>query len=81
MTHDEIKTKVKSCLTYLAIIQDDYNLTDATRFHEDLNMDDLDRIELHIEVEAQLNTSLPGEDLDSILTVGEYIVFLLKYLN
>lgn len=53
------------------------NITEATSFKGDLEIDSLDLFELVMALEEEYNVEIPSEDLEQITTVGE----IMKYLE
>ena len=49
-----------------------------TRFKEDLQADSLDLFELVMAIEEEFGTSIPSEDLEKLLTVGDVIDYMKK---
>ena len=74
--HDKIETAVKKILTEKLDVQDG-QLVDQARFHEDLGIDSLDKIEVLMEIEKEFNLKVPDEDAEKLTTVGS----LVQYVN
>ncbi len=53
-------------------------ITEDTRFKEDLQADSLDLFELVMAIEEEFGTSIPSEDLEQLLTVGDVIDYMKK---
>ena len=53
-------------------------ITEETRFKEDLQADSLDLFELVMAIEEEFGTSIPSEDLEKLLTVGDVIDYMNK---
>ena len=53
-------------------------ITEETRFKEDLQADSLDLFELVMAIEEEFGTSIPSEDLEKLLTVGDVIDYMKK---
>ena len=53
-------------------------ITEETRFKEDLQADSLDLFELVMAIEEEFGTSIPSEDLEQLLTVGDVIDYMKK---
>lgn len=51
-------------------------ITEATRFKEDLEADSLDLFELVMAFEEEYGVEIPSEDLEQITTVGSVIDYL-----
>ena len=63
------------------IIEDPLNLdgveiTEASRFKEDLQADSLDLFELVMAFEDEYGVEIPSEDLEKITTVGSVIEYM-----
>lgn len=56
---------------------DGVEITEATKFKEDLNADSLDLFELVMALEDEFEIEIPSEDLEQLVTVGD----VLKYLS
>ncbi len=54
------------------------DITEETRFKEDLQADSLDLFELVMAIEEEFGTSIPSEDLEKLLTVGDVIDYMNK---
>jgi len=53
-------------------------ITEETRFKEDLNADSLDLFDLVMEFEDEFGTEIPSEDLEGITTVGALLNYIEK---
>jgi acyl carrier protein len=51
-------------------------ITENTRFKEDLAADSLDLFELAMAIEEAFNIEIPSEDLEKVTTVGSVIAYL-----
>lgn len=51
-------------------------ITEATRFKEDLEADSLDLFELVMAFEEEYGVEIPNEDLEQITTVGSVIDYM-----
>ena len=51
-------------------------ITEDTRFKEDLAADSLDLFELAMAIEEACNIEIPSEDLEKVTTVGSVIAYL-----
>ena len=65
----------------IQIIQEQLNLdgveiTEASRFKEDLQADSLDLFELVMAFEDEYGVEIPSEDLEKITTVGSVIEYM-----
>ena len=55
---------------------EDVEITEATRFKEDLDIDSLDLFELVMAFEEEYGIEVPSEDLENITTVGAIIKYM-----
>ena len=55
---------------------EDVEITEATRFKEDLEPDSLDLFELVMAFEEEYGVEIPSEDLEKITTVGSVIEYM-----
>lgn len=55
---------------------EDVEITEATRFKEDLEADSLDLFELVMAFEEEYGVEIPSEDLEQITTVGSVIDYM-----
>lgn len=55
---------------------EDMEITEETRFKEDLNADSLDLFELVMSLEDEFGVEIPSEDLENIATVGDVIAYI-----
>ena len=53
-------------------------ISEESRFKEDLNADSLDLFELVMAIEEEFGTSIPSEDLEKLATVGDVIEYMKK---
>ena len=51
-------------------------ITEATRFKEDLAADSLDLFELAMAIEESFDVEIPSEELEKVTTVGSVIEYL-----
>ena len=56
--------------------QENVEITEATRFKEDLEVDSLDLFELVMALEDEYNVEIPSEELTDLTTVGAVIDYL-----
>ena len=56
-------------------------LSRETSFVNDLNADSLDTVELVMELEDELDITIPDEEAEKLKTVGEAIDYIQKNLN
>lgn len=57
------------------------SVTPATRFVEDLQMDDLEPVELLMAVEEEFRLTIAEGDAESITTVGGLIEYIFRHSN
>lgn len=55
---------------------DDVEITEATSFKDDLEVDSLDLFELVMALEEEYGVEIPSEDLAGLTTVGSVIEFI-----
>ena len=55
---------------------DNVEITEETRFKEDLDVDSLDLFELVMSFEEEYGVGIPCEELESLTTVGAVIKYL-----
>lgn len=55
---------------------DGVEITEETRFKEDLDVDSLDLFELVMSFEEEYGVEIPSEELENITTVGAVIKYL-----
>jgi acyl carrier protein len=77
VTEAEVETKV------IAIVAEQMGVDKAeikreSSFANDLNADSLDRVELVMEFEDQFGTTIPDDQAEKILTVGDAITYIMK---
>lgn len=51
-------------------------ITEESRFKEDLNADSLDLFEMVMSLEDEFGVEIPTEDLENIKTVGDVIAYI-----
>lgn len=51
-------------------------ITEATRFKEDLEADSLDLFDMVMEFEEEFKIEIPSEDLEKLLTVGDVVNYI-----
>lgn len=52
------------------------DITEETRFKEDLDIDSLDLFELVMALEEEFGTEIPTEDLNELTTVGAVVKYI-----
>ena len=53
-------------------------ITEESSFKDDLGADSLDLMELIMNLEEEFKTSIPTEDLENIITVGDALKYIQK---
>ena len=77
MTHEEVMAKVREHLSAeLDVPADD--ITESTRFRDDLDADSLDLYELVMELEDTYGVSVSEADAARIETVGDAVDFVVE---
>ena len=56
-------------------------ITEDSKFKEDLNADSLDLFELVMALEDEFGVEIPSEDLEKIVSVGDVISYINKKAN
>lgn len=56
--------------------QENVEITEATRFKEDLEVDSLDLFELVMALEEEFGVEIPTEDLEELTTVGAVVKYV-----
>lgn len=54
------------------------NVTMETRFEQDLNADSLDLVEVIMELEENYDMTIPDEDAQGLLSVGDAVNYIQK---
>ena len=76
----EIATKVTSIITDKLGVEESQVVPEAS-FTNDLGADSLDTVELIMELEKEFDLSIPDEEAEKIVTVGDAIAFIEKAKN
>ena len=71
----EIATRVTSIITDKLGVEESQVTPDAS-FTNDLGADSLDTVELIMELEKEFDLSIPDEEAEKIVTVGDAIAFI-----
>jgi acyl carrier protein len=79
LTRDQVMEKVREHLVS-ELELDAVEITDETRFKEDLDADSLDLYELVMELEDSYGVTVSREDAAKITTVGDAVDFVLERL-
>ncbi|MHC4908902.1 MAG: acyl carrier protein [Planctomycetota bacterium] len=80
MTEAEIEAKVIDIVAEQMGV-DKGEISRETSFSNDLNADSLDTVELVMEFEDEFETSIPDEEAEKILTVGQAIEYIKKAIG
>ena len=59
--------------------QENAEITEATRFKEDLEVDSLDLFELVMAFAEEYSVEIPSEELEHLLTVGDVIAYMQEH--
>ena len=77
---DNFKARFEALLIRkLGVLQED--LQPHVRFVQDLEADSLDMVELIMDFETEFKLTIPDEDAEKIITVGDAESYLSKKLN
>jgi acyl carrier protein len=79
VTRDEVMDKVREHLAEELEVDPD-EISESTRFREDLDADSLDLYELVMELEDTYGVRVNEEDAAEIVTVGQAVDFVLARL-
>ena len=83
--NNEMHKESKNMLEKVAAIireqlnQENVEITEATRFKEDLEVDSLDLFELVMAFEEEYGVSIPSEELENMATVGDVIRYIQEH--
>jgi acyl carrier protein len=80
MTREEVLTKVREHLAAELEVPED-EITETTRFREDLDADSLDLYELVMELEDTYGIGIPEDEAAEIETVGQAVDFVADRLG
>jgi acyl carrier protein len=80
VTRDEVMDKVREHLAEELEVDPD-EISESTRFREDLDADSLDLYELVMELEDTYGVRVNEEDAAEIVTVGQAVDFVLARLT
>ena len=72
MERDEALTALREVAVEVLSVEPDV-VTDEARFKEDLDADSLDLVELVMGLEERFDISVPEEDLEGVVTVGQAV--------
>ncbi len=71
----ELFGRFKKCAVEVLSVSEDQVVPDA-RFGDDLDADSLDLVELVMALEDRLDITVPEEDLEGVVTVGDALAVL-----
>lgn len=71
----DIANRVKDIIVDKLTV-DEAEVTPAAEFSKDLGADSLDTVELIMEFEKEFGISIPDEDAEKIVTVGDAIAYI-----
>jgi acyl carrier protein len=78
------RTEIFGAVTQLAVevlgVEPDA-VVDEARFKEDLDADSLDLVELVMALEERFDISVPEDDLENVLTVGQAVALVSDKLS
>ncbi len=74
-TDDDVSFIVRDIIQYKLGL-DENLLPETAQFHDDLGVDSLDLIELHMEIEKKFGIKISEEYSENLLTVGSLINFV-----
>ncbi|MDP8955641.1 MAG: acyl carrier protein [Actinomycetota bacterium] len=72
MNRSEVEEKVRTLFSEQLQVDRD-QVTTATRFREDLDVDSLDLVEATLALEDALGIKIPEEEMEDVETVGEAV--------
>ena len=75
MTKEEIVKQVKDIIVDKLGVEESA-VTESASFTNDLGADSLDTVELIMELEKEFDLSIPDEEAEKIVTVGDAIAFI-----
>lgn len=78
-TNGRIAKKVRAIIVEKLGV-DEEELNDSASFVNDLGADSLDAFELMMDIEKQFGISIPDEDLEKIVTVGDAIAYVEQHV-
>lgn len=76
----ELESKVKAIIVEKLGVED-AQVTMEANFAADLNADSLDTVELIMEFEKEFNITIPDEDTQKIVTVGDAVAYIEKAIG
>ncbi len=80
MNTNEIQARVIEIVSEQMGVNKD-QITPATSFQKDLNADSLDQVELVMDMEEEFDITIPEDQQEKILTVGDAVSFIEKELK
>lgn len=78
MTREELGTRVRAIISdHLTRFRRDVEVTDECKLLDGgLKLDSLDLVEIAMELEDQLDTEIPDDEIDAVSTVAELTIYL-----
>ena len=73
---ENVAEMVKEVIARMVRGAEEGKLTDETRIRDDLEADSLEMIELVMEIEDEFGISIPDEDAEKIVTVGDAVKYV-----
>jgi acyl carrier protein len=70
VTHDEIMTHIRAAAVEVLSVDGEV-VVEQANFGDDLDADSLDLVELVMALEDRLEITIPEEELESVITVGD----------
>ena len=77
MERDEALTAIREVAVEVLSVQPDA-VVESARFAEDLDADSLDLVELVMGLEERFDVSIPEEDLEGVVSVGDAVDLVLS---
>jgi len=77
MEREEVLTAIQGVAVEVLSVEPS-QVTEKARFKEDLEADSLDLVELVMALEEGFDISVPEEDLEGVLTVGQAVDLVLS---
>jgi acyl carrier protein len=76
----DVAAKVKSIIIEKLAV-DENEVTPTASFTNDLGADSLDIVELIMEFEKEFGVSIPDEDAEKMMTVGEAVAYIEEQID
>ena len=75
VTDDRTAIVIKDILQYKLGLEEN-QVADHTRFSDDLGIDSLDMIEIHMEIEKKFSVKIEDEVAEKLTTVGSLVTYI-----